>query len=142
MVDFLGEQNLSLFGAVSFGDVGGDAAQPDEAAFFIKVRRCRAGAPTHFAIRPQNAKLRLEGIGGFGDLAERSFEQLKVFRIDEWPHALERRNKRNWINPENFALTMIPDDRTARYVPLPAAHLTSGECKAAHPFALPKLQCR
>ena len=44
-------------------------------------------------------------------------------------------------NSENFALTLIPDDRAARHVPLPTTHLSSSKCEAAHPLTLPKLQC-
>jgi hypothetical protein len=64
MVDFFGQQDLTLFSAFSFGDIGGDTASPYETATFIKVRRCRAGAPTHFAIRPQNAGVRRARFAG------------------------------------------------------------------------------
>ena len=65
MVDLFGQQDLTLFGAFSLGDIGSDAAEPDRGdRVSSKLAAAVPSTPTHFAIRPQNAEFRLEGING------------------------------------------------------------------------------
>jgi len=61
MVDFTGEEGLPLFRPPPLGDVGGDAADPDNAIVVVERRHRRAGAPPDFAIRAVHAKLGLVG---------------------------------------------------------------------------------
>src|SRR5262249_16620527 len=129
-----------FFGAFPFGDIGRDAAQPDEPAALVEACRRRPGAPAHLTVRPQRPEFSLESIGIPGDLPEGTHQQLEILWIDERLHGLQRRHKGVGVDAEYLALAVIPDRGTARDVPFPAAHLACCEREATQAFALAELK--
>ncbi len=144
VIDFFSQQDLPFFGPLAIRDVGGNAAEPDQPASLVEARRCRARAPAYFAVRPPHAKFGLEGIGILRNFPKSADQQFKIIAIDERAHAFYRRHKSGRIDAENFALALVPDVRAARDIPLPAAHLSGSERKAAQTLALSELErgCR
>src|SRR5262245_19995062 len=126
MIDLFGQQDLALFGPFSLGDVGGNAAEPDEAAAFVEAGRCGSVTPTHFAVRPEHAKLGLECVGFLGRLSKSAHQQLEILRVNKRLHTLECGHE-SARHPKNLALTLIPDRCASRYVPFPAAHLSGSK---------------
>src|SRR5512132_863207 len=123
MINLFGEQDLALFGSFSLGDVGGNAAEPDEAAPFVEAGCCGARAPTYFAVRSEHAKLGLECIGFLGRLAKCPHQQLEILRVNKRLQPLKCGHE-SARHAKNLALTLIPDRRASRHVPFPAAHLS------------------
>src|ERR1041385_7739137 len=142
MVDFLGKQDLPLFGPLAFGDIDDDTAKPYQTPLFVEVRNRRAGAPANLAVWTNNAEFGLEGVGVFRKFAESANKELEVIAIDERLHTINRWHENARFDAENLALALVPDGGSAGDIPLPAPHLACGEGEAAQTFGLSKLTRR
>src|SRR6185437_3747335 len=131
MIDFLGEQYLTFFGALALGDIGGYATQPDQASLLVEIRDCRASAPPHIAVWTLDAEFGLKGVGILRELAERAFQKFEITGFDQWPHTVDGRHECAGVDAEDLTLALVPRRASARDVPFPTARRQAPSCGVA-----------
>ena len=131
MVDFTGEEGLPLFRPPPLGDVGGDAADPDNAIVVVERRHRRAGAPPDFAIRAVHAKFGLVGARASLPFGPGFGQPLPILGIEKGPDPLGRYLEVVGVDAKNAAMTLVPHALAACEIPVPRAHLPNGERQAS-----------
>src|SRR4051812_10200571 len=141
MLQLLIEVLEPLFGALAFGYVVGNAAQPDGPAGLIESWRRARDTPAQLSVRTLDAKLAVIGLARHRGPGGGGVEPLAVIGMDQRPDALARRHERLWLNPENAVLPLVPELFAGDEVVIIRAHAARREGEAAPLLALPQT-CR
>src|SRR5215472_15373440 len=130
MVDLAGEQDLAHLRFLALGDVGRDAAHPDDVAGRVQGGRRRAEAPADLAVRPPYAELGLVRLALGAQLLHGLLQPRPVVRMNERLHVLGRDHEARRVDPEDATLTFVPQAFAAGAVPVPRTHLSGDQREA------------
>src|SRR5258705_10395157 len=131
MIDLAGQQILTFFRLLPFGDVNGDAADTHDPA--AVVDRCRGGAdaPADLAVRPLDPELGFIRRYALGELGDGLSQLVDIVRMEQLLNACRCRHEGAWIDSKDAVLAFVPHPVAVYPVPVPGAHSARGDRQAA-----------
>src|SRR5260370_5451104 len=130
MIDLPGQQVLAFFRLLAFGDVNGDAADPDHTA--AVVDRCRGGAdaPADLAVWPLDPEFGFIRRYALGELGDGLSQLVDIVRMEQGLNACRCRPEGAWIDAKDAVLAFVPHPVTVDPIPVPGAHSACGDRQA------------
>ena len=131
MIDLPGQQILTFFRLLPFGDVNGDAADAHDAA--AVVDRCRGGAdaPADLAVPPPDPEFGFIGRYALGELGDGLSQFVGIVRMKQRLNACRCRHEGSWIDSKDVVLAFVPHPVAIDPVPIPGAHFACRDGQAA-----------
>src|SRR5229473_4216119 len=104
MIDLAGQQILTFFRLLPFGDVNGDAADAHDAAAVVDRCRGSADAPADLAVRPPDPEFGFIGRYALGELRDGLSQLVGIVRMKQRLNACRCRNEGSWVDSKDAVL--------------------------------------
>src|SRR4026207_818754 len=127
VIDLAGEESLPLLRPFPVSDVGGNAADPDNAILVIDSRNCRADAPSDLPVWTVHAKFGLVGARVKDALRPGMCQPLPIIGIEESPDSFGGYLEVVGVHSENAAMALVPHTFATCEIPIPRSHLADSE---------------
>src|SRR5712664_2623332 len=131
MIDLPGQQILTFFRLLPFGDVNGDAADAHDAAAVVDRCRGSADAPADLAVRPSDPEFGFIGRYALGELGDGLSQFVDIVRMEQGLNACRCRHEGFWIDAKDAVLAFVPHPVAVDPAPIPGAHSACGDRQAA-----------
>src|SRR5712672_3970204 len=104
MIDFPGQEILTFFGTLAFGNIYRDAADTDNVTAFVDGRSRRPNAPAYLAIRPIDSKFRFIRSCTLCELGHRLAQCVGIVRMKQGLNVRRGHFKTMRVDPKDLIL--------------------------------------
>src|SRR6266436_5714689 len=136
VIDFTGEERLSVLRLLALGDIYRNAPDARYPAAGILACGGPAETPSHAAIGTANAEFNLTGLPILSGPFEQPAKHFPIAAIDHLPDAGEHDVEGDGIDSKYLLLPLIPNAATLDEVPIPRSHLSGCESEVPSIFAV------
>src|SRR4029453_2136135 len=119
VIDLAGEESLPLLRPLPVGDVGRDAADPNNAVLVIDSGDCGADAPSDLAVWTVHAKFGLVGTRVKDALRPGMGQPLPIVGVEKSPDSFGGNLEVVGVHPENAAMAFVPHTFATCEIPIP-----------------------